>query len=93
MALGMATKKVTITLQEGDIEKIKALVDRGRAESVSHFVQHAVGVSLADVAGWGALLGEALRQSGGPLTKKERLWADDVLGVSPRKRGARRSAA
>jgi Arc/MetJ-type ribon-helix-helix transcriptional regulator len=93
MVNGMATKKVTITLQEHDVEKIKGLVAQGRAESVSHFVQHAVGVSLADVAGWGALLGEALRQTGGPLTKEERHWADDVLGVATRKRRARRSAA
>jgi hypothetical protein len=89
----MATKKVTITLQEGDVEKIKDLVARGRAESVSHFVQHAVGVSPADVAGWGVLIGEALRRTGGPLTNEERAWADDVLGVPARKRRARRSAA
>jgi Arc/MetJ-type ribon-helix-helix transcriptional regulator len=93
MANGMATKKVTITLQEGDVEKIRDLVVQGRVASLSAFVQHAVGVSLADVAGWGVLLGEALRQTGGSLTKKERVWADDVLGVPVRKRGARRSAA
>ena len=93
MGNGMATKKVTITLQEGDVEKIRELVVQGRVASVSAFVQHAVGMSLADIAGWGVLLGEALRQTGGPMTKKERLWADDVLGVSGRKRGARRSAA
>jgi Arc/MetJ-type ribon-helix-helix transcriptional regulator len=93
MELGMATRKVTITLDEGDLEKVKELVARGNAASVSAFVQHAVEVSLADVAGWGALLGEALRQSGGPLTKKERLWADGILGASDRKRNSRRSAA
>lgn len=86
----MATKKVTITLQEGDVEKITDLVARGRSESVSHFVQHVVDVSLADVADWDALLAEALRRTGGPLTRKERLWADVVLGRSTRKNGTRR---
>jgi Arc/MetJ-type ribon-helix-helix transcriptional regulator len=88
MADDMATKKVTITLPEDDVEGIRDLVAQGRAATISQLVQHAVAVSLADVAGWGTLLADALRQSGGPLTKKERSWADGVLGVVPRKRGA-----
>jgi hypothetical protein len=47
-------------------------------------VQHAVAVALDDVAGWGAMLAEALRQTGGPLSDDERAWADDVLGTSTR---------
>jgi hypothetical protein len=39
-----------------------------------------VAVALDDVAGWGAMLAEALRQTGGPLSDDERAWADDVLG-------------
>jgi hypothetical protein len=35
-------------------------------------VQHAVGIGLPDVAGWREMLQEALEQTGGPLTKKER---------------------
>jgi hypothetical protein len=49
---------------------------------VSGFVQHAVGVSLDDVAGWGAMLADALRDSGGELSREERSWADNVLGVT-----------
>jgi hypothetical protein len=41
-----------------------------------------VAVALDDVAGWGATLAEALRQTGGPLSDDERAWADDVLGTS-----------
>jgi hypothetical protein len=41
-----------------------------------------VAVALDDVAGWGAMLAEALRQTGGPLSDDERAWADDVLGTS-----------
>ena len=39
----------------------------GKASSVSGFVQHAVGVALDDVAGWGAVLAEALVATGGPV--------------------------
>ncbi len=80
----MATKKVTITLDEAQLARIQALVRAGSAASVSGFVQHAVTVSLDDVAGWGAMLAEALRETGGPLTDDERAWADGVLGVTTR---------
>lgn len=82
----MATRKVTITLDAADLDRIRALVDGGTAPSVSGFVQHAVGVALDDVAGWGALLAEALRETGGPLTDEERAWADGVLDVKKRRK-------
>ncbi|HLI36854.1 MAG TPA: hypothetical protein VKV80_05860 [Streptosporangiaceae bacterium] len=80
----MASKKVTVTLDEVQLDRIRALVAAGAAPSVSGFVQHAVGVALDDVAGWGALLAEALRDTGGALSDDERAWADEVLGVSGR---------
>src|SRR6185312_2491337 len=49
MVVGMATRKVTITLDEAQLERIRGLVDAGSARSVSGFVQHAVGVALDDV--------------------------------------------
>jgi len=76
----MASKKVTITLDEVQLARIRALAYSGAAPSVSGFVQHAVAVALDDVAGWGALLAEALRETGGGLTDDERAWADEVLG-------------
>jgi Arc/MetJ-type ribon-helix-helix transcriptional regulator len=82
MVTGMATKKVTITLDETQLGRIRALVEAGAASSVSGFVQHAVGVALDDVAGWGALLAEALRETGGALSDSERAWADEILGVT-----------
>jgi Arc/MetJ-type ribon-helix-helix transcriptional regulator len=82
MVTGMATRKITITLDEAQLDRIRALVEARTAPSVSGFVQHAVAVALDDVAGWGAMLAEALRQTGGPLTDDERVWADDVLGTS-----------
>lgn len=79
MVTGMATRKVTITLEEEQLAAIRSLVSSGSAASVSGFVQHAVGTMLDDVAGWGALLAEALRATGGPLTDEERAWADEIL--------------
>ena len=81
MVTGMATRKVTITLDEAQLEQIRALVQNGNAATVSGFVQHAVGIALDDVAGWSAMLAGALRKSGGELSADERAWADSVLGT------------
>jgi Arc/MetJ-type ribon-helix-helix transcriptional regulator len=88
MVTGMATKKITVTLDEGQVDRIRALVESGTASSVSGFVQHAVGVALDDVAGWGALLAEALRETGGPLSDDERTWSDQILGVNKRRKSS-----
>jgi Arc/MetJ-type ribon-helix-helix transcriptional regulator len=90
MVIGMASKKVTVTLDETQLERIRGLVAAGVAASVSGFVQHAVGVALDDVAGWGAVLAEALQETGGALSDSERTWADEVLGVT--QRGGRSAA-
>jgi Arc/MetJ-type ribon-helix-helix transcriptional regulator len=76
------TMKVTVTLPVESVEAIRRLVGDGKAGSVSGFVQHAVQVSLDDVAGWGTLLGRALLDTGGAMTDEEREWADQVLGGS-----------
>ena len=86
MVSGMATKKVTVTLDEMQLERIRSLVESGNAPNVSAFVQHAVGIALDDVAGWGALLAAALEDTGGPLSDDERRWADAVLDTKPRRR-------
>jgi Arc/MetJ-type ribon-helix-helix transcriptional regulator len=88
----MATTKVTITLENDQLEEVRRLVAAGQAPSVSGFVKHAVGVSLADVAGWGGMLAQALDQHGGPLTDKERKWADAVLQAKPKRKRRRRAA-
>lgn len=84
MVFGMVTRKVTVTLDDGQVQRIRALVQGGSAASVSGFVQHAVSVALDDVAGWGALLAEALRETGGALSDEERAWADSILAVDGR---------
>ena len=75
----MATRKVTITLDEEQLAAIRSLVSSGAASSISGFVQQAVQTTLDDVSGWGALLAESLRATGGPLTDQERAWADEIL--------------
>jgi len=89
MVTSMATKKVTVTLEEDQVERIRGLVDAGSASSVSGFVQHAVVVALDDVAGWGAMLADALTATGGPLSRDEQAWADAALGVSKRRARSR----
>ncbi|MEZ4293515.1 MAG: hypothetical protein R3B70_00960 [Polyangiaceae bacterium] len=89
----MATVKTTITLQEDDLRQIRALVAAGKAGSISGFVQHAVTTALHDVAGWGALLAGALEETGGPLTKGERAWADGVLAGVKKTENRRTRAA
>src|SRR5271163_594761 len=93
MVLGMATTKITITLQADQVEAIRALVAAGRSANVSAFVQHAVGIALFDAAGWKEMLEDALQQTGGPLSKKERDWADTLLSPERQKRGSRKGNA
>lgn len=90
MVIGMATKKITVTLDETQLLRIRSLVESGRAASVSGFVQHAVGITLDDMAGWGAMLAEGLAQTGGDLSAEERAWADRILGTTKKRK---RSAA
>ncbi|MEO7189537.1 MAG: hypothetical protein ABI051_00625 [Vicinamibacterales bacterium] len=89
----MATKKLTITLDDDQLEDVRALVASRRTESVSGFVRHAVGVALHDAAGWRDMLAGALDRTGGPLTKKERAWADALLSRPSRKARSRRTTA
>ena len=93
MVIGMATSKITVTLPDDQIEEIRALVSAGGAPSISAFVQHAVRIALHDAAGWQELLHDAMEQTGGPLTKKERALADAILGRQVRKKGSGRGKA
>lgn len=86
MVSGMASKKITITLDDEQVQQVRNLVSAGRAASGSGFVQHAVAVALDDVAGWGAMLAQALDESGGPMSADERAWADKALGVAKTRR-------
>ena len=93
MVFGIATTKITITLQNDQVDEIRDLLESGKAANVSAFVQHAVRLALQDVAGWREMLDEALRQTGGPLTDKERAWADAIMTSKPKKTHGKRNAA
>ena len=93
MVFGMATSKITITLHDDQVKEIRSLVAAGQAASVSGFVQHAVGVALSDAAGWSEMLEDALQQTGGPLTRKERAWADALLSPREQKRSGKKGKA
>jgi Arc/MetJ-type ribon-helix-helix transcriptional regulator len=93
MVSGMATTKITVTLEDKQVEEIRALVAAGEVANVSAFVQHAVRVALSDAAGWRELLEDAMKQTGGPLTEKERAWADERLEVRKNKKGPRKGKA
>jgi Arc/MetJ-type ribon-helix-helix transcriptional regulator len=93
MVFGMATAKITITLPDSQLEEIRAIVASGRAQSVSAFVKHAVGIAIFDAAGWRETLAEALQQTGGRLTKSERGWADEILAPQGRNKKSSRNAA
>jgi Arc/MetJ-type ribon-helix-helix transcriptional regulator len=87
MVCGMATTKLTITLEDEQLAEVRALVAAGQAANVSAFVKHAVAVALNDAAGWREMLEDALQKTGGPLTQKERTWADAILSpeASPKR--------
>jgi Arc/MetJ-type ribon-helix-helix transcriptional regulator len=93
MVFGMATSKITITLPDDQIRAIRELVATGKAGSLSAFVKHAVAVGLFDAAGWRTTLDDALRQTGGALTDKERKWADALLQPSPKNRNTAKNRA
>ena len=63
------------------------------AASVSGFVQYAVTTTLHDAAGWKELLESALEETGGPLTKEERSWADVILSDQKQTKGSRKRKA
>ena len=93
MVFGMATSKITITLHDEQLREIRSLVTAGQAASVSAFVQHAVRVALSDAAGWKEMLANALQETGGALTRKERAWADAQLSAGQKRRRHRGKAA
>ncbi len=87
MVHSMATTKITITLPDLQLAEIRKRVAARESASVSGFIQQAVQKSLENAAEFRAMVDEALKATGGPLTPKERAWARRML--TPRKRGAK----
>lgn len=84
----MAAAKITITLQDKEIEEIRKRVAVHESASVSGFIQRAVQRTLMNSAEFSAMVDQGLIEAGGPLTAKERAWAQRML--SPQKRRTRK---
>jgi Arc/MetJ-type ribon-helix-helix transcriptional regulator len=93
MVTGMATTKITITLDNEQLDQVRSMVAAGRSRSVSAFVKHAVVAALHDAEGWKEMLESALQETGGPLTQEERAWADAILTPARRKKQSRKGRA
>jgi Arc/MetJ-type ribon-helix-helix transcriptional regulator len=78
MVIGMATTKVTITVPDEQLAEIKKRVGAREASSVSDFIQNALQKSFENEAVFRAMIQEGLAATGGPLTAKERAWAEGV---------------
>ena len=91
MVNSMATTKITITLPDGQVQEIRKRVATGESSSISGFIQQAVQKSLENASEFRAMIDEALKATGGPLTPKERAWARKML--APRKRRAKAGKA
>ena len=93
MVIGMAMSEITITFPQEQLTHLRQLVAAGRTGSVSAFVKRAVDTALTDVETWQAMLETALAETTGPLTAKERAWADSILSPSRPKRSPRKRSA
>lgn len=78
MVNSMATRKITITVDEAHLARIREMVDAGAAKSVSGFVQQAVTRSLDADRLLDDYLAAVIAQDG-PLTETEVAWLDDLF--------------
>lgn len=71
--------KVTMTIDQALLDRVKSIVNEGGAASVSAYVEHAIGAQLAAEAALDAELADALLATGGPATRAERSQARKLL--------------
>ena len=71
--------KITITIDQELLARVRLAVEAGHAKSVSAWIAHAVAVQLADEDDFEAMLAESLAASGGPLTEAELAAAARLL--------------
>ncbi len=93
MVFGMATTKITITVDNAQLKEIRALVKAKRTASTSAFVKRAINNALMDALSWDEMLDAALERTGGPLTEEEHAWTEAILTAKPRKAGRDKKAA
>ena len=71
--------KITITIDQELLARVRSAVEAGHAKSVSAWIEHAVAGQLADEDDFEAMLAESLAASGGPLTEAELAAAARLL--------------
>lgn len=71
--------KISITIDEELLARVRLGVEAGHAKSVSAYVEHAVAGQLAAEDDFEAMLAESLAATGGPLTDEERAAARRIL--------------
>jgi hypothetical protein len=78
MMVGMTTRKIAITVPEETLAKAQRAVKAGKAKSLSAYISRAMEDKQA-LDDLGSLLTELLRESGGPLSTREKRAADAAL--------------
>lgn len=71
--------KLAISMSPALLKKVKAVASRGRAKSVSAYIEHAVAAQIAAEADFDLLMSAALADTGGPATTAERARARRLL--------------
>ena len=71
--------KISITIDEKLLARVRLAVEAGHAKSVSAYVEHAVAGQLAAEDDFEAMLAESLAATGGPLSDEERAAARRIL--------------
>jgi Arc/MetJ-type ribon-helix-helix transcriptional regulator len=71
--------KITITIDQGLLARVRSTVEAGHAKNVSAFIEHAVAGQLAAEDDFETMLAESLAATGGPLTDEERAAARRIL--------------
>lgn len=71
--------KISITIEQDLLARVRLAVEAGNAPSVSAYVEHAVAGQLAAEDDFEAMLAESLAATGGPLTDEERAAARRIL--------------
>ncbi len=80
----MVTRKVTVTLDEAQVERMRALVEAGSASSLSGSCSKPCRLPSTTSPAWAPFSPERFCETGGALSDEERAWADGVLGVHGR---------
>lgn len=89
----MATRKITITLPEEQVKKIRKAVAAGKSPSVSSFVKHSVDSAFLDEELFDRKLNDILMETGGPITPKEEAWLTAMATSGGRRKPSRKRRA